>query len=194
MMRRKRLEMWCSLRKRTMRSRRVHHLSGPTWHHGKNPPRAAAMMRSGVMSRHTPAKVSGRGTRRRRARHLCPTAGNVRRRVPQQERQVGDALGVTGVRGAHQPAQQLLLEGLAEQAAPAGGERFVALLGDNLQVRCGDVGQREYSQDEAIAADSGPRVSEPAGQGLRNSKQVACQRGLGKRDRVNEFRAQALSA
>ena len=44
-----------------MRSRRVHHFSGPTWHQGKKPRRAAAMMRSGVMSRQTPAKVSGRG-------------------------------------------------------------------------------------------------------------------------------------
>ena len=123
-------------------------------------PRKKSASRSGDDAlRGDVAAYAGEGvgprSRRRLARYLCPAAGNVRRRVPQQERQVGDPLGVTGVRRAHQPAQQLLLQGLAEQAAPAGGERFVALLGDNLQIRRGDVGQLDYSQEEAVLRTAG---------------------------------------
>ena len=101
---------------------------------------------------------------------------------------------MTGVRRAHQPAQQLLLQGFAEQAAPAGGERFVALLGDNLQVRRGDVGQLDYSQEEAVAADSGPRFRNLPVRAYETPNKSRASAAFGKRDRVNEWRAEELSA
>jgi hypothetical protein len=59
---------------------------------------------------------------------------------------------MVGAGRAHQPTQQLLLRALAEQAPAPGGEAFFVLLGNDLQERCGDIGQRTYSQGTLGAA------------------------------------------